>query len=105
MNTIETYFKESETRVKISKTELLRRIEILSDVVQALMDRIGEKDGVQLGVMATAATKGLKFIIYQEPLLQCSICNKNLPIQKEGEPTYLKDNVFVCEECFKNNPK
>lgn len=76
MNTIETYAGPPMREFlgkgfEPTKEQLAHRIAVLEAVLQALIDRIAEKEGVQLGPMMSASTHGYSFFIYEMPKEKC----------------------------------
>lgn len=72
-NNVETYINCSGVDrvpfgMEYTKEELGRRVEILSGMVQALLDRIAEKEGMELGFMPQTSVYGKNvFRIYGHP--------------------------------------
>lgn len=105
MNTIRTYAgdpKHYNMRVyEITKEALEQKVDILIDVVQSLIEHIAEKEGVQLGVMAMATTRGMTYQIYMNPLIECASCKAKLPMLKQGEesPPVNEKNLYICWDC------
>lgn len=69
MNTIRTYAGESNKPpgFEVTKQHLEFQMTILIDVVQALLERVGEKEGKKLGVLSVGAPGGPRYIIYESP--------------------------------------
>lgn len=67
MNTIRTYTGESNAPqgFEISKQQMEFQVAVLIDVVQALLDRMAEKEGKKLGIMQVQGVNGPKFEIYE----------------------------------------
>lgn len=105
MNTIRTYVGDPKPcnmrGYEITKEALEEKIHILIDVVQSLIEHIAEKEGVQLGVMAMAATTGLTYQLYMNPLIECASCKAKLPMLKQGEesPPVNEEKLFICWDC------
>lgn len=66
-NRVECYLPciQFHSGMEFTKEEMSHRVEILGKMVQALIDYISEKEGVQLGIMSISTARGIEFEIYK----------------------------------------